>query len=162
MFYTLDVAIDLMVKAVRRIGTKHSSVASQKRAIAMMVGADSITHRNDGENENSSAMAAPAHKRKKVGRCKFHDGCLCKYGDRCRMNRIGAAGNGRPPTLGHTPYYSPGRAQAPQSSVHSFIRYFNNPDMSFSLTNFTHRSPPHTEQVTIQLSRPPPSVGDTS
>ena len=33
--------------------------------------------------------------------------------------------------------------------------------MSFSLTNFTHRSPPHTERVTIQLSRPPLSVGDT-
>ena len=68
-----DVAIELMVKAVRRIGNKHPSVASQKRAIAMIVGANSVTHGNDGENENLSAMAAPAHKRKKVGRCKFHD-----------------------------------------------------------------------------------------
>ena len=43
----------------------------------------------------------------------------------------------------------------------TIYRYFNNPNMSFSLTNFTHRSPPHTERVTIQLSRPPLSVGDT-
>ena len=66
-----DVDIDLMIKAVTRIGNKHSSVASQKRAIAMMVGTNSVTHENDGEKENSSAMAAPAHKRKKVGRCTF-------------------------------------------------------------------------------------------
>ena len=37
-----DVSVDDMVKAVRRIGNKHSSVASQKRAIAMMVGANSV------------------------------------------------------------------------------------------------------------------------
>ena len=58
-----DVAIDLIVKAVRSIGNKHSSVASQKRAIAMIVGANSVTHENDGKSEKSSAMAAPAHKR---------------------------------------------------------------------------------------------------
>ena len=88
-----DVSIELMVKAVRRIGNKHSSVASQKRAIAMMVGANSVTDVGNGDSENSSAMRAPAHKRKKIGRCKFHDGGKCKYGDRCRMNHIGAAGN---------------------------------------------------------------------
>ena len=33
------------------------------------------------------------------------------------MNHIGAAGNGHPPPLGHAPYYSPGTAQTPQSSV---------------------------------------------
>ena len=62
-------------------------------------------------------MVAPAHKRKKVGRCKFHDGGKCKYGDRCRFNHIGAAGNGHPPPAGHSPYYSPGTAQTAQSSV---------------------------------------------
>ena len=36
-------------------------------------------------------MVAPAHKRKKVGRCKFHDGGKCTYGDRCRFNHVGAA-----------------------------------------------------------------------
>ena len=102
---------------MRRIGNKHSSVASQKRAIAMMVGANSVTHKNDEEDEDSSAMVAPAHKRKKVGRCKFHDGGKCKYGDRCRFNHVGAAGNGHPPPPGHAPYYSPGTAQTPQSSV---------------------------------------------
>jgi hypothetical protein len=112
-----DVSIELMVKAVRRIGNKHSSVASQKRAIAMMVGASSVTDVDNGDSENSSAMLAPAHKRKKVGRCKFHDGGKCKYGDRCRMNHIGAAGNGHPPPAGHAPYYSPGTAQTPQTPV---------------------------------------------
>ena len=95
-----DVDIEAMIKAARRIGNKHSSVQSQKRAIAMMVGANSVTHENDGENENSSAMAAPAHKRKKVGRCKFHDGGKCKYGDKCRFNHVGSAGNGHPPPPG--------------------------------------------------------------
>ena len=103
-----DVDIADMIKAARRIGNKHTSVQSQKRAIAMMVGSNSVTQNNDEENENSSAMAAPAHKRKKVGRCKFHDGGKCKYGEKCRFNHVGAAGNGHPPPPGHAPYYAPG------------------------------------------------------
>ena len=103
-----DVDIADMIKAARRIGNKHTSVQSQKRAIAMMVGSNSVTQHNDEENENSSAMAAPAHKRKKVGRCKFHDGGKCKYGEKCRFNHVGSAGNGHPPPPGHAPYYAPG------------------------------------------------------
>ena len=100
-----DVDVEAMIKAARRIGNKHTSVQSQKRAIAMMVGSNSVTQNYDEENE--SAMAAPAHKKKKVGRCKFHDGGKCKYGEKCRFNHIGAAGNGHPPPPGHTPYYPP-------------------------------------------------------
>ena len=33
------------------------------------------------------------------------------------MNHIGAAGNGPPPPPSHTPHCSPGRSQAPQSSI---------------------------------------------
>ena len=72
----------------------------------MMVGSNSVTQNN--EEENGSAMAAPAHKKKKVGRCKFHDGGKCKYGEKCRFNHVGAAGNGHPPPPGHAPYYAPG------------------------------------------------------
>ena len=108
-----DVDVEAMIKAVRRIGNKHSSVQSQKRAIAMMVGSNSVEQENDDKNENSSAMAAPAHKRKKIGRCKFHDGGKCKYGDRCRFNHIGSAGNGHPPPTGHAPYYAPGSHPPP-------------------------------------------------
>ena len=71
-----DLDIDDMIKAVRRIGNKYSSIQSQKRAIAMMVGNYDNTQEKD--NELSSAMLAPAHKRKKFGRCKFHDGGKCK------------------------------------------------------------------------------------
>ena len=112
-----DVDVDLMIRAVQRIGNKHSLVASQKRAIAMMVGANSVTGAEAEDFENSSAMVAPAHKRKKVGRYKFHDGEKCKYGDRCRFNHVGAAGNGHPLPAGHAPYYSPGTTQTPHTSV---------------------------------------------
>ena len=82
----------------------------------MMVGANSVGGKNPSggadaeDSEDSSAMVAPADTRKKVGRCKFHDGGKCKYGDRCRFNHIGPAGNSHPPPVGHTPYYSPGQA----------------------------------------------------
>ena len=46
-----EVDIEAMIKATRRIGNKHTSVQSQKRAIAMMVGANSVTHDIDGENK---------------------------------------------------------------------------------------------------------------
>ena len=101
-----DVEVEAMIKATRRIGNKHSSVQSQKRAIAMMVGSTLPSSHND--EEDGSAMAASAHKRKKMGRCKFHDGGKCKYGDRCRFNHVGSAGNGHPPPPGHAPYYAPG------------------------------------------------------
>ena len=41
-----DVSVDDMIKAVRRIGHTHSSVASQKKAIAMMVGANNVGGKN--------------------------------------------------------------------------------------------------------------------
>ena len=47
-----DVDVDLMIRSVRRIGNKHSSVASQKRAIAMMVGANSVTDVDNEDSEN--------------------------------------------------------------------------------------------------------------
>ena len=83
----------------------------------MVVGANSVTGAEAEDFENSSAMVAPAYKRKKVGRCKFHDGGKCKYGDRCRVNHVGAAGNDHPPPADHAPYCSPGTTQTPHTSV---------------------------------------------
>ena len=124
-----DVDVALVIRAVRRNRNKHSSVASQKRAIAMMVGASSVTGAKAEDFENPSAMVALAHTRKKVGRCKFHGDGKCKYGDRCMFNHVGAPGNGQPPPVGHdhayapyyspyyAPYYSPGMVPHPCGST---------------------------------------------
>ena len=41
-------------------------------------------------------------KKPKFSRCKFHDHSSCKYGERCRFNHVGEAGNGHPPPVGHS------------------------------------------------------------
>ena len=85
-----------MVAAVRRVGDKATSVVSQKRAVAMMMS----THGDGEEQEKPTALVAA--KRRKHGRCKFHDAGHCKFGERCRFHHIGEAGNGHPPPPGHS------------------------------------------------------------
>ena len=94
--------IDDMIAAVTRIGNKYTSVAAQKRAIAMMSGTSKVE-----QDEHEKAMVAV--KKPKHGRCKFHDSGHCKFGNRCRFHHIGPAGNGHPPPPGRTapPAYTP-------------------------------------------------------
>ena len=105
---TMDLAA--MVSAARRIGDTASSVASQKRAVAMMTA--SVDGSGALEPEREVAMVAT--KRRKHGRCKFHDAGHCKFGDRCRFHHIGEAGNGHPPPPGH---FAPRPQVAPQPAA---------------------------------------------
>ena len=84
------------IAAVRRIGNIASSVALQKRAVAMM------TASADDPGALEKPTATVATKRRKHGRCKFHDAGQCKFCDRCRFHHIGEAGNGHPPPPGHS------------------------------------------------------------
>ena len=106
--------VDDMIKQVRRIGDRNTSLASQKRAIAMMSAAASdssgdVSGEEARRGRKARAMAA-AGKRQKTGRCKFWDSGHCKFGDRCRFHHVGEAGNGHPPPPGHQappPYVPP-------------------------------------------------------
>ena len=99
------VSVDHLVKAMERIGNRHSSLSNQKREIAMMVGG---TEESDGgggavsRSRRQCETALVAAKKPKFGRCKFHDHSSCKYGERCRFNHVGEAGNGHPPPVGHS------------------------------------------------------------
>ena len=112
------VSIDSTVRAVRRIGDRNTSVAAQKRAIAMMLSG----HHDDGDDggievgsrQSRRARAMVATKKPKIGRCKLHDGGHCKLGDRCRFNHMGEASNGHPPPSSHAaplPYVAPAPAE---------------------------------------------------
>ena len=114
------VTVRHLVAAVERIGNKHSSLANQKRAIAMMVGVND--QGDDGISRASKRREAAmiTAKKPKVGRCKFHDHSSCKYGDRCRFNHIGEPGNGHPPPDGHTvppPYVPPPAHSTPNPTA---------------------------------------------
>jgi hypothetical protein len=91
---TMD--LQQMIAAVRRVGDRATSVASQKRAVATMMSV------NGGNETQEKPTAMVAVKRRKHGRCKFHDAGHYKFGDRCRFNHIGDAGNGHPPPPGHS------------------------------------------------------------
>ena len=67
--------VDDMIKQVRRIGDRNTSLASQKRAIAMMSAAASdsfgdVSGEEARRGRKARAMAASG-KRQKTGRCKF-------------------------------------------------------------------------------------------
>jgi hypothetical protein len=112
--------VDDMVRAVRRIGDRNSSLVAQKRAVAMMsaAGAEDDFDGAAAGSRGRRARAMVAGKRQKTGRCKFHDAGHCKFGDRCRVNHIGDAGNGHPPPPGHSappPYVAPAGAEAEET-----------------------------------------------
>jgi hypothetical protein len=102
------VTVQHLVKAIERIGNRHSSLSNQKRAIAMMVGGaedtdgGSSSGGGSGRSRRQRETALVAVKKPKFGRCKFHDHSSCKYGERCRFNHVGEAGNGHPPPAGHS------------------------------------------------------------
>ena len=83
--------IDDMVKAIRRIGNRNTSVAAQKRAIAMMSEGryEDDDGTSDGRGNQRRVGAMVAAKKPKIGRCKFHDAGRCKLGSRCRFNHMG-------------------------------------------------------------------------
>ena len=107
-----------MVRAVRRIGDRNTSVAAQKRSIAMMSSGQHDDGDDDGieagSRQSRRARAMVVAKKYKIGRCKFHDGGHCKLGNRCRFNHMGEVGNGHPPLLDHAappPYVAPAPAE---------------------------------------------------
>ena len=102
------VTVQHLVKAIERIGNRHSSLSNQKRAIAMMVGGieetdgGSPSGGGSGRSRRQRETTLVAVKKPKFGHCKFHDHSSCKYGERCRFNHDGEAGNGHPPPAGHS------------------------------------------------------------
>ena len=125
------VTVQHLVKAIERIGNRHSSLSNQKRAIAMMVGGTEDTDGGPssggggggGRSRRQRETALVAVKKPKFGRCKFHDHSSCKYGERCRFNHVGEAGNGHPPPAGHfaPQAYTPPPAAAEADAIETAV-----------------------------------------